>query len=171
MEAKEGKGLKMSEQEIEKKIVREVQKAMQKKPVMRDSGRAVKPDDDLSIHGWKKSMTVKYLSIKESGKIICEERDFYVKDFGNCECGSGDFLWIFPTKTGLGLACAYCRTASSTIDRRYGILRKTYEVSPEQAYQIMKEKGYNDRDMPMRKYIKKLKFKKARLYHKRKRPQ
>lgn len=132
-------------------------------------GYNVKPDDDMSGHGWKKELTVKYLSIKENGKIVCSEIDFYVKDF-QCSCGSNEFLWLVPQKEGVGLACCYCKTVESTVNRENGILRKTYEVTPNEALEIMRQKGYRHDEMPMRKFIKKLKFKKAKLFKERKRP-
>lgn len=131
-------------------------------------GYNVKPDDDMSGHGWKKEITVTYTKFKENGEIECEERDFYTKDF-QCSCGSNEYLWLVSQKEGVGLACTYCKTVESTVHRDYGVFRKRYVVTPDQAYEIMKAKGYRDNDIPMRPLMKRLK-KKSKLYTSRKRP-
>lgn len=157
----------MSEETEEQRIQREVKKAMHRRPNL--GGYDVKPDDDMTGHGWKKSLTVKYLERKENGEIWVEERDFYTKDF-KCDCGANDYLWLIPQREGVGLGCCYCKTVDSTINKEYGILRKSYQITADEAYEILRAKGYKDKDAPMRPYLKALKYKKAKLYEARKRP-
>lgn len=123
-------------------------------------------DADMTNMGWAKSLTWKYLTVREDKTILCEEYDFYVKDQMH-QCGSQKFLWLVPDRT-LILACTYCQTAE-TISRDAGIKRKEYIVSPQTAIQIMKDRGFRENQLPMRVFMK-LARKTARTFVPRDRP-
>lgn len=131
----------------------------------------IKPNDDMTNIGWRKSITIKYPYIKD-GKIFCQEIDFYVKDFGVCKiCGSNSYLWLVrQLHGGVGLACTYCRTYDSTVSKEAGIPRKPYEITLQECIEIFKAKGIKENDRDLRPFLK-LRKKSARKYAKRKRPE
>jgi len=109
-------------------------------------------DADMSGQGWKKSLTWKYVTQGEDGKYYVDEYDFYVDRFESlCQCGTNKFRWLVPDRM-LNLACTWCRT-SETLSREAGYFRKRYEVTPEQAIEIYKSRGYNERDLPIRQIL------------------
>ena len=128
----------------------------------------IDPETDMSVHGWRKSKTFKYVEIQENGKILVEEYDFYVEDIKH-ECGSTDYLWLSAQRSTMILACTWCQTAEP-IGRDFGRKRKSYFIEPKQAIKLMIAKGYRRSDMPIRPYLKLLRKSRPSLLTKRKRP-
>ena len=124
--------------------------------------------EDMSRHGWVKQLTFKYLSIKENGKILCEEFDFYVRDIQH-ECGTIDYLWFIPEKTAPFLGCTYCKTVE-TLSKDVGIKRKEYIISPHKAIEILLARGYKKSAPPVRPYVKLAKKTSPKLLDPRRRP-
>lgn len=122
----------------------------------------------MSGHGWVKQLTFKYLSIKENGKIMCKEYDFYVKDIQH-DCGSSDYLWFVPEKNGPFLACTWCKSVE-TLSRDVGIKRKEYIVSPFKAIEMLLARGYKKSSPPVRPYVKLAKKTSPKLLDPRRRP-
>lgn len=136
----------------------------------RVKGYDIAPDEDMSGHGWLKEVTFKFLSDIEGikDKLRCTEVDFYTKDQSHA-CGSNKFLWLSPQRNGVYLCCTWCQTSEGPITSEFGITRKTYEISVAQGIQIMLERGWNIKDLPIRGYLKRAK-KTARTFIPRARP-
>ena len=128
----------------------------------------IDPATDMSVHGWRKSKTFKYVEIQEDGRIKVEEFDFYVADMKH-ECGSTKYLWLSAQRSTMILACTWCQTAEP-IGRDFGRKLKEYFIEPREAIALLEEKGYRRSDMPIRPYLKLLKKSKPSLLTKRKRP-
>ena len=104
------------------------------------------PQSDMSKHGWKKRLTYRYLNEE---KLIVDEFDFYVEDI-SCQCGTTGFLWLVPERSGVLIACTYCKTVSGAIAKANGRFRKSYSVTLAEAIMILKSYGWQERDAPIR---------------------
>ena len=97
----------------------------------RTKGYDVMPEDDMTKHGWRKSLTFKYLKMLENGKIRCLEYDFYVEDIKH-DCGSTDFLWLSDQRSGMLLICTWCKSVEP-MGRDFGRKAKEYFVNVNEA--------------------------------------
>lgn len=157
--------------ELSEKKVREVLRRMEvEKKAKKPQGYDIRPNEDMSGHGWVKEVTFKFLNdVEGKPKIMrCTEVDFYTKDF-MCQCGSNKFLWFAPQRNGVYLCCTFCRTSEGPLSHEAGIVREEYEISIEEALQIMRERGWKDTDELMRVYLKRSKGK-AKAFVPRARP-
>jgi len=101
---------------------------------------------DMTKYGWKKDLTYKYLN---EITLVVDEFDFYAIDM-KCKCGTSGFLWLVPERSGVQLACTYCKTVSGAITRENGKFRKSYQASLAEAIMILKSYGWHERDAPIR---------------------
>jgi hypothetical protein len=108
------------------------------------------PNRDMTPYGWKKALTFKYLNEDPIKKILTvDEVDFYVEDM-KCQCGTTGFLWLVPERSGVLVACTYCKSVSGSIARANGRFRKSYPVKVAEAVMILKSYGWQERDQPIR---------------------
>jgi len=105
---------------------------------------------DMSSYGWKKALTYRFLNENTEKKLLTvDEVDFYVEDM-HCQCGTTGFLWLVPERSGVLLACTYCRSVSGAIARANGRFRKSYPVVLSEAVMVLKSYGWQERDRPIR---------------------
>ena len=135
-------------------------------------GYDVMPEDDMSGHGWEKNLTFKFIKdVEDKPKVLrVQEVDFYTSDLKH-GCGSDKFLWLVPQRNGVYLACTYCSTVEGPISSEFGRTRKTYEVNIHEGIQIMLNRGWKVKDLPIRGLLKRAKGKRARDLIRKPRPE
>lgn len=96
------------------------------------------PDPNI----WFKEITFIYLGIdsKPNGDkyVKAEEFDFYVDENLVCRgCGTNKFVYLHPTSNAINRHCFRCGVTMS-IGKAFGVLRRTFEMSPDEAIRILK---------------------------------
>ena len=133
----------------------------------RVKGYDIKPDTDMSKHGFAKELTYKHLIVDEGkGTITVNEVDYYAQDFVCASCETDRFVWLKAERTGVYKSCLRCEMTTGCLSQEFGIPRKSYTVTPEEALEILK--GYNA-PKQMIKPVEKILFGK-KFVPKRKRP-
>ncbi len=109
---------------------------------VRVKGYDIEPDTDMTGHGFRKALTFKYLHVdREKNIITVYEVDHYVKDFVCASCETDRFTWLCPQRTGVYKTCLRCHKTTGPISQENGILRKTYQISPKEALQILEARS------------------------------
>lgn len=109
---------------------------------VRVKGYDIDPDTDMTGHGFAKSLTFKYLSHDaEKGTITVHEVDHYVRDFVCASCQTDKYTWLMAQRTGVYKTCLRCHKTTGPISQEDGIMRKTYEITPQQALAILDERS------------------------------
>jgi hypothetical protein len=100
------------------------------------------PERDMTGHGFAKSLTFKDIQVnEETGKITVFERDFYVREFECSSCQTDRFTWLMAGRTGVYKSCLRCGKTTGPVSMEDSILRKTYEITPQQALAILNERS------------------------------
>ena len=134
---------------------------------VRVKGYDIKPDTDMSKHGFAKELTYKHLLVDADKNIITVvEVDYYAKDFVCASCETDRFIWLKAERTGVFKSCLRCETTTGCLSQEFGYEHATYKVTAEQAMEILK--GYNSPKFMIKPVEKMLFGKKYRP--KRKRP-
>jgi len=108
------------------------------------------PNRDMSQFGFKKELIYRYVTEHPSGGLVVDEVDFYVADIPCRGCGTSQFEWLYPDRSGVLLLCCYCETINGSIAKTLGRARKSYRVTAEEAIRILKTYGWTERDRPIR---------------------
>lgn len=97
--------------------------------------------------GFTKSLTFKYIKVKEDGKVYCTEVDFFASDHTCFTCKTNKYRVLRPERTGVMLTCAWCSTTTGPISKSEGDIRKEYEVSVDEAVAILRARNADKRDI------------------------
>jgi len=108
------------------------------------------PSRDMSKFGFKKALTYRYVSEHPSGGLVVDEVDFYVDDIPCRGCGSSQFEWLYPDRSGVLLLCCYCERVNGSIAKTLGRQVSSKKISFEEAIAILKSYGWTERDRPIR---------------------
>jgi len=109
-------------------------------------------DDEESTmrgEGWKKAITLKWITIKEDGTVLCQEYDYF-SDRMPCrtrELGTGgpmcgfDHTWVRILKGKVFWACHLHQHVNGPLAHSLGTLAQSYIVPPTKALEICRETG------------------------------
>lgn len=106
----------------------------------------------------KRDVTWKQLTENENGTFTVAEYDFYHKDLRPCQtCGSTDYLCFVKQRVGIMKVCMYCRHAEGPLSTETAIRRESKVVSIGEAIEVMKWQGWQTRDTPLGRLLRRAK--------------
>jgi len=103
--------------------------------------------------GFVKEVTFKFLK-RDGHRVTCTEVDYYAKDHPCDNCGTDAYRMLKPERTGVMITCAYCKRTTGPMSKEAGVIRKSYEIAPEEAVAILEARNAPSRTiMDMRRAL------------------